>query len=56
MEVSFRRRINVATSVKGIKTFDCTVESENSTLEALLDESDNMVAALERRYPPQIGG
>jgi hypothetical protein len=53
MEVSYRRRINISTSVKGIKTFDCTVESESANLETLLDESDKLVKALEVRYPIQ---
>ncbi len=51
MEVKIRRRINVGVSVKGIHTFDCTVEGENITLEALLIESDKLVKALDARYP-----
>lgn len=54
MEVSYRRRINVATSVKGVHTFDVTVESENASMEALLAESDRIVAELDKRYPPEI--
>jgi len=53
MEVSFRRRINVATSVKGVKTFDVTVESDNASMESLLSESDRIVAELDKRYPPE---
>ncbi len=51
MEVRIRRRINISTSVKGVKTFDCTVEGDNITLEALLKESDKLVKELELRYP-----
>ncbi len=51
MEVSYRRRINISTSVKGVKTFDCTVESENASLQELLDESDKIVLELDKRYP-----
>ncbi len=52
MEVKYRRRINISTSVKGIKSFDCTVESDTSTMETLLRESDRLVKALSDRYPP----
>ncbi len=54
MEVKIRRRINISTSVKGIHTFDCTVECENITLEALLKESDSLVRELDKRYPPVV--
>ena len=56
MEVSFRRRINVATSVKGVKTFEVTVESDNASREELLAESDALVKALDSRYLAQTGG
>ena len=51
-----RVRINVETSVKGVKTWDATVEIVDSIktgvdLVALtLSESDRLVAELERRY------
>ncbi len=51
MEVSFRRRINISTSVKGIITWDCTVESENASQEELLKESNKLVAELKALYP-----
>ena len=54
MEVKIRRRINVGVSVKGVKTFDCTVEGDNITLEALLTESDKLVKALDTRYPAPV--
>ena len=51
---SLRRRINVSTSVKGVKTWDCTCEAEGYTRDELLIESDWLVAALEKRYPAVI--
>jgi hypothetical protein len=53
-----RYRINVSTSVKGVKTYDCTVDSEAVgvlSLEEALIESDKLVAELDRRYPPVVG-
>ena len=51
-----RVRINVSTSVKGVKTYDCTVEvhgnpSENPMIDTALSMSDNLVARLDERYP-----
>ncbi len=56
MEVtkSKRYRVNISTSVKGIKTYDCTVDMTESTMEEVLSESDKLVKELDRRYPPQI--
>lgn len=53
MEVqkSIRYRVNVSTSVKGVKTWDCTTEIENGTMDEVLMESDLLVQALEHRYP-----
>jgi len=53
METTYknRRRINVSTSVKGVKTFDATVEIIDGTNEEVLAESDTLVRALEERYP-----
>ena len=51
MEKSIRRRVNVSTSVKGIKTFDCTVEVTEGTEEEVLAASDSLVAKLDKRYP-----
>ena len=57
MELTRRYRVNVGTSVKGVKTFDCTVEvsgdlpSDEMRKLALLD-SDLLVAELDKRYPP----
>lgn len=46
-----RVRINVTTSVKGIKTWDCTFEANGRSWEDVLAESDALVAALVERYP-----
>ncbi len=51
IQKSIRYRVNVATSVKGIKTWDCTVDGENYTKEEILIYSDQLVAALESKYP-----
>ena len=62
-----RIRINVGTSVKGVKTYDATVEllmpsvyrgdpvfqlEAQAHLEQALNESDMLIAELDRRYPP----
>ena len=51
-EQSKRYRVNISTSVKGIKTYDCTVDLQGFTMEETLAESDKLVAALDKRYPP----
>jgi hypothetical protein len=50
MENSLRYRVNVETSVKGVKTFSCTVDGEGYTMEKILSESDKLVKELEKRY------
>ena len=47
-----RYRVNVSTSVKGIKTWDCTVDAEGLTQEEVLKRSDALVKELDARYPP----
>ena len=56
MEVTkhLRYRVNVSTSVKGIKTFDCTVDSDALTMDEVLAESDKLVAELVKRYPAPL--
>jgi len=55
LEKSIRRRVNISTSVKGIKTFDCTVDILNGTEEEVLAESDSLVEKLSQRYPaPEV--
>lgn len=48
-----RIRINVSTTSKGLKSYDCTVEMPDATIEQVLAESDRLVAALDKRYPVQ---
>ena len=50
---SIRYRVNVSTSVKGIKTWDCTVDMTGYSQERILAESDELVAQLEKRYPKE---
>jgi len=54
IQKSHRYRVNVTTSVKGVKTWDCTVEGENWDMADLLLESDRLVKQLEDRYPIKI--
>ena len=51
---SLRFRINVSTSVKGVKTFDCTVDGTEYTMEDVLAMSDDLVAELDKRYPVKL--
>ena len=53
-ERSLRYRVNVSTSVKGIKTWDCTVDGTGYGKEIILTESDLLVKELEKRYPFSI--
>jgi len=52
IEKSKRYRINISTSVKGIKTYDCTIDMAGASMEEVLAESDTLVAELDTRYPP----
>jgi hypothetical protein len=51
---SMRYRVNISTSVKGIKTYDCTVDGQGFTMEEVLERSDRLVAEMDKRYPPQV--
>ncbi len=65
VEKALRYRVNVATSVKGVKTWDCTVDFQDvqgasgaisydaaiHDMETTLKLSDRLVTALENRYP-----
>ena len=51
IQKSIRYRVNISTSVKGVKTWDCTVEMENAFMDEVLAESDKLVKELEKRYP-----
>ena len=48
-----RYRINVSTSVKGVHTWDATVELQGDqvTMEEVLAESDRLVKELDQKYP-----
>ena len=48
-----RIRINVSTSVKGVKTYDCTVESQHG-MDYAFDLHRQLVAKLDSEYPNSI--
>ena len=52
VEVKVRYRLNVSTSVKGVKTYDVTIDAEGLTQEEILKRSDDLVKELDSRYPP----
>ena len=51
IEKSIRYRINVSTSVKGVKTWDCTCDMVGYEMDDVLIHSDALVIELEKRYP-----
>ena len=52
---SIRYRINISTSVKGIKTFECTVDMTGYDMANVLEASDLLVRRLDERYPaPEV--
>lgn len=53
-EKSKRYRVNVSTSTKGVKTYDCTCDFVGFPMEEVLAESDKLVAELDKRYPPPV--
>lgn len=54
MEKSIRYRINISTSVKGVKTYECTVDAENYEMSDVIRKSDELVAILDKKYPSLI--
>lgn len=52
MEVVKRYRIGISTSVKGVKTYDCTVDIQGVEMADVLEASDALVKELDKRYPP----
>lgn len=52
MEVSKRYRVKVETTSKGLKSYSCTVEMEGASMEKVIEESDKLVAEMDKRYPP----
>ncbi len=51
---SMRYRVNVSTTSKGAKSFECTVEGTGYTEAEILERSDSLVKKLEERYPAQV--
>jgi len=56
MENTYKKRvrIEVSTSVKGIKTYSCTIEMIDTPAEEVLTESDELVVLLDNRYPAPL--
>ena len=50
-EKSMRYRVNISISVKGVKTWECTVDGVGYTQADILLASDLLVGELEKRYP-----
>lgn len=50
----FRFRVNVETSVKGVKSYSCTVEASGKSMAEVLQQSDALVAQLDMRYPASV--
>lgn len=50
----WRYRVNVETSVKGVKSYSCTVEATGASMGEVLEQSDALVAQLDMRYPASI--
>ena len=55
-EVTKRYRINRSQTSTGKRGYECTVELEgdNLSMDAVLLESDILVAELDKRYPPPV--
>ena len=51
VQKSIRYRVNISISTKGQRTWDCTVDGENFSMDEVLTESDKLVKQLEGRYP-----
>jgi len=49
-DVKWRYRVNVSTTVKGVKTYDCTVDIEGLSMEDVVKSSDLLVTMLDERY------
>jgi len=52
-ERRMRYRVNISTSVKGVKSYECTVDGEGYDMAEIMKRSDELVAELDKRYPPQ---
>tara|TARA_Y100000034_G_scaffold75022_1_gene90087 strand:+ start:54 stop:287 length:234 start_codon:yes stop_codon:yes gene_type:complete len=53
MDKSIRRRMNITVSVKGVKTWDTTVDATGYTIAELAEELDQQVKILEVMVMPQ---
>ena len=51
VEVKSRYRIAVSTSVKGVKTYDVTVDAEGLKMQETLARSDELIKDMDARYP-----
>ncbi len=51
VERTLRYRVNVSQTSTGKKGFECTVDGEGYSQDEILMMSDNLVLALESRYP-----
>ena len=51
VQVSKRYRVNVSTSVKGVRTWETTVDCTGVSMDEVLADSDALVALLDERYP-----
>jgi len=56
IQTSTRYRINISTSVKGIKTYEATVDMTGYAMADVLAQSDLLVKELDKRYPALEGG
>ena len=52
VEVKIRYRIAVSTSVKGVKTYDTTIDAEGLTMQETLARHIELVAEMDALYPP----
>ena len=55
VDAEIRYRINISRGMKGAISFEATVDAEGLEMEEVLARSDQLVAALEARYPMQTG-
>jgi len=53
-EPTYRFRVNTSISVKGVITWDCTVEGTGVEMAELLEKHDELIGQLNQRYPDQL--
>ena len=54
LEKTIRRRMNITTSVEGVKTWDTTVDGTGYSIEELALELDSQVKMLEAMTRPPV--